>query len=185
MSTTYSHLSPLAHPLLHLFPSREGANYYWYHRSVENFENWAPCSYDNTSNVSLPVPPGWTLLKTIYLTEPGLPEGFTATPLAILLKKDGMLVILVRGTQTPYEWLVDVSFQYYKERIPGIPGRTHNGFTTVANTLFKGMQSVIKDEVINGRVFNVAIAGHSLGSGVSTILSFLVQVRSTKYAMPN
>ena len=53
-----------------------------------------PCS--NTSTVPLPVPPGWKLLKTLYLNETMLPDGFTSTPLIIMIKKEGMLVILVR-----------------------------------------------------------------------------------------
>jgi acetyl esterase/lipase len=36
---------------------------------------------------------------------------------------------------------------------------------------------VLNESVVNGNVSHVAVAGHSLGAGTSTLVSYLVQVR--------
>ena len=60
-----------------------------------------------SSSIPLPVPPGWKNLKTITIPEPNLPGNKTTVPFTIMLKKGTQMAILVRGTQNPYEWLID------------------------------------------------------------------------------
>ena len=163
---------------MHVSLCREGANYYWYHRTIVNFENWASCSYDKSSWAPRgpfpPPPPGWELLKTLYYQEPYLPDGGSTfvIPMAIVLKRDSMLIVLFRGMHTPHEWTLDVSFQY--TNFEGM--KTHSGFTTVADFLFRSLTSVLLGEVVYGRITSVALAGHSFGAGVAAILAPFVQV---------
>ena len=163
---------------MHVSLCREGANYYWYHRAIVNFENWASCSYDKSSwgvGPQPPPPPGWELLKTLYYQEPYLPDGGSTfvIPMAIVLKRDSMMVILFRGMHTPYEWTLDVSFQYSEGM------KMHSGFSTVADFLLRGLfysSPVLLDEVVFGRITSIAVAGHSFGAGVAAIAAPQVQV---------
>eukprot|EP00798_Chlamydomonas_sp_ICE-L_P000017 gene17-12830_t len=41
--------------------------------------------------------------------------------------------------------------------------------------VFDSLQPILEQQVVKGRIHHVSIAGHSLGAGVSTILSYLVQ----------
>jgi len=93
----------------HVLSRREGAVYYWYYRNVEIFEDWAPCW--GSSSIPLPVPPGWENLKTVTIPEPGLPGNKTSVPFTVMLKKGKQMAILVRGTQNPYEWLIDMDLR--------------------------------------------------------------------------
>ena len=155
---------------------REGANYYWYHRTISNFEAWAPCSYNKTFNAApVPLPPGWELLRLLYIPEPGTtPDSFVVIPIGVALKRDNMMVILVRDAQTSYELMVDASFQYSEDGV--VAGKTHSGFSSIVSFLFYSIDTLLMDEVVNGRITSVAVAGHSFGAGVAAIMAPQVQV---------
>ncbi|KAG1664934.1 hypothetical protein FOA52_004456 [Chlamydomonas sp. UWO 241] len=182
---------PLPHPLVDLRPvphnimsksvewRTEGAVYFWMFRTLVNFAMWAPCMVgDNAAslNRAQPVPPGWEALDTLWLTEATNASGPFEIPFATVHMRDAMLVVLVKGTQTEYEWRQD--FTYGFANTSGTPlsgkGGMHEGFAMIALTLFEGLKPILDAHVVRGRASAVAIAGHSLGAGVSTILSLLM-----------
>ena len=59
-----------------------------------------------------------------------------------------------------------------------LPGSTHAGFTSLAVALWRGGLRTLLDSSIEGGVTHVSVAGHSLGAGVATLLSYRMQVRS-------
>lgn len=59
-----------------------------------------------------------------------------------------------------------------------LPGNVHQGFAAIATSLWPGLQSALQNLVASpAGVTNVYVAGHSLGAGVATLLSYGVQVR--------
>ena len=57
------------------------------------------------------------------------------------------------------------------------PGGTHAGFTSLADALWRGGLGALLDGSVKGDVTHVSVAGHSLGAGVATLLSYRMQVR--------
>ncbi|KAG1678060.1 hypothetical protein FOA52_000856 [Chlamydomonas sp. UWO 241] len=157
----------------------EGAVYFWMYRTLTSFEQWAPCMVgDNAThlNTTQPVPPGWETLATLWLNETANATSYFEIPFATVILNESMLVVLVKGTQTKWEWLQD--FTYGFANTSGTPlsgmGGIHEGFAKIALTLFEGLKPILDTRVIHGDTFAVAIAGHSLGAGVSTVLSLLM-----------
>jgi esterase/lipase len=59
------------------------------------------------------------------------------------------------------------------------PGKTHKGFTKLANMLWlQGVREALYSNAVKGLVTSVSIAGHSMGASVATLLSFAAQVGS-------
>ena len=58
------------------------------------------------------------------------------------------------------------------------PGGTHAGFTSLADALWRGGLRALLDGNVKGCVTHISVAGHSLGAGVATLLSYRMQVRS-------
>ena len=65
-----------------------------------------------------------------------------------------------------------------KAKAFALPGSTHAGFTSLAVALWRGGLRTLLDSSIEGGVTHVSVAGHSLGAGVATLLSYRMQVRS-------
>ncbi|KAG1666288.1 hypothetical protein FOA52_004769 [Chlamydomonas sp. UWO 241] len=181
----------LPHPLVDLRPvpykiSTEGDNWrsegavsFWMYRALTNFNMWAPCMVgDNATrlNTAQPVPPGWETLATLSLNETTYDMSYFEIPFATVILHESMLVVLVRGTQTKWEWLQD--FTYGFANTSGTPlggmGGIHEGFTKIALTLFEGLKPILDTHVVRGNASAVSIAGHSLGAGVSTVMSLLM-----------
>jgi pimeloyl-ACP methyl ester carboxylesterase len=63
------------------------------------------------------------------------------------------------------------------------PGQVHQGFARVAASLWGssgGIAAALKDVIdTNGKINNVYVAGHSLGAGVATLISYGTQVRGS------
>lgn len=61
------------------------------------------------------------------------------------------------------------------------PGKVHVGFATVASSLWPSVRSALHDLVEHSStgvtIKHVNVAGHSLGAGVATLISFAAQVR--------
>lgn len=62
-----------------------------------------------------------------------------------------------------------------------LPGRVHQGFATVAASLWPGIKealhSLVKDQSSGTAIKHVYVAGHSLGAAVSTLIAYRAQVR--------
>ena len=65
-----------------------------------------------------------------------------------------------------------------KAKAFALPGSTHAGFTSLAVALWRGGLRTLLDASVEGGVTHVSVAGHSLGAGVATLLSYRMQVRS-------
>ena len=57
------------------------------------------------------------------------------------------------------------------------PGGTHAGFTSLADALWRGGMHALLDGNVKRDVTHISVAGHSLGAGVATLLSYRMQVR--------
>jgi esterase/lipase len=58
-----------------------------------------------------------------------------------------------------------------------LPGSVHQGFARVAASLWQGgLSAALQSLSSSTKITNVYVAGHSLGAGVSTLVSYGVQV---------
>jgi surfactin synthase thioesterase subunit len=57
------------------------------------------------------------------------------------------------------------------------PGKTHSGFTTLANMLWQqGIREALNSQVVKASVTSVTVVGHSMGASVATLVSYAAQV---------
>ncbi|KAI8468475.1 MAG: class 3-domain-containing protein [Monoraphidium minutum] len=104
-----------------------------------------------------------------------------------------LFVILIRGTNTRFEWGIDFDYS----RVPNSPfpstgpendfpgahfeGETHMGFTKVFNAMWPTIQQALIEHVIpptgdpSVGVTRVMVAGQSLGGGVGSLVAYGVQ----------
>src|SRR6516164_620210 len=125
-------------------------------------------AYDQYTTAIAPVPPptpwslqgGYVNHGSFTALELGktLPFGFVAS-------KDGRLFVVIRGTQTPLEWLDDASIQ----PMPFIPGwgSTTTGFGLLHNQIFPTIQRLISDH--QGGINQIFVTGHSLGAALGNL----------------
>jgi Lipase (class 3) len=158
----------------------EGASYYWLYRMLQNLESWSVCNAANPGTV-FQVPAGWELVSTVPL-----PQGNASPPsiqfMAIMLNRaTSHLVILNRGTMSGFEWLLDFSYNQTTQILPNLfSSPIHQGFATALNVMWNnpngGVAATLQDLVITQKVVkSITVSGHSLGAGVSTLMSYAVQ----------
>jgi hypothetical protein len=157
----------------------EGASYYWLYRMLSNLESWSVCNAVNPGAV-FQVPNGWDLVSTVPL-----PQGNASPPsipfMAIMLNRaTSHLVILNRGTVSGYEWLLDFSYNQTTNILPELfSSPIHQGFGTALDIMWTspgGVAATLQDIVVTQQLANtITISGHSLGAGVSTLMSYAVQ----------
>ena len=103
---------------------------------------------------------GYTNNGTFSALEKGkmLPFGFVAS-------KDRRLFVVIRGTQTPLEWLDDASIQ----PMPFIPGwgSTTAGFRGLHDQIFPTIQKLVLDN--QGNADHLFVTGHSLGAALANL----------------
>lgn len=87
-----------------------------------------------------------------------LPFGFVAS-------KDNQLFVVIRGTQTPLEWLDDASIQP-KPFLSGW-GNTTTGFLGLHNQIFPTIEKLISAN--QGAAAHVFVTGHSLGAALANL----------------
>lgn len=164
--------------------SSEGGTYYWLFRNLLNFNLWAGCAASGSAQSVTPgtpktgkdwvVPAGWSVHSTLW--QPN--GGGMYWPFATIVSKGSEVVLLVRGSQTEYDWKADFDYTTTTASLGGIPlpGRVHQGFARVAASLWPGVQAALQSLSTTSKITNVYIAGHSLGAGVSTLLAYGTQV---------
>jgi triacylglycerol lipase len=125
----------------------------------------AYAQFTQAKNPQPGVPPwtiqdGYTNLGSYSATEQGkvLPFGFVAS-------KDSQLFVVIRGTQTPLEWLDDASIQP-QPFINGW-GSTTSGFLRLHNQVFPTIEKLVSENVAN--VNHVFVTGHSLGAALANL----------------
>jgi hypothetical protein len=76
----------------------------------------------------------------------------------------------------------DFSYNTTRAHVAGrlLPGHVHQGFSNIAASLWPGLQAAL-DRLVKNRssgtsIKQVYVAGHSLGAGVATLVSYSVQV---------
>eukprot|EP00798_Chlamydomonas_sp_ICE-L_P016668 gene16668-22923_t len=165
----------------------EGATYYWMYRTVWNFLFYDPCYLQPNNSVQEPVPQGWDLVHKVIIPETtdGNPDGFDDPdnvfdlPYGSVIIRDNMMVICMRGAASKYEWAFSAT-NYFTDADSIDPrlddmGRCHEGFSRIALKAFDSLQPTLEQQVVKGHIHHVAVSGHSLGAGVGSILSYLVQ----------
>jgi predicted lipase len=96
---------------------------------------------------------------------PIVPFGF----MAISSTKE--LVIAIRGTDSVFDWLHDLSFLMVPCEIYGMTGLTDDGFTSVYRSLSVSGTRGVKGFVDDGTVTSITVCGHSLGAAIATQLA--------------
>eukprot|EP00798_Chlamydomonas_sp_ICE-L_P032726 gene32726-11978_t len=123
------------------------------------------------NNTEQPIPPGWDLIHTVIIpeTEDGSEDGFDdpgnvfLIPIASAITQGNMMVILVRGTLTKYEWMINFDYAFtdlekVDPRLEGM-GRTHAGFSKIALQVFDDLQPILEEQVVKGPIYHVSISG--------------------------
>lgn len=166
-------------PLPSSFPlsevAKEGSTYYWLYRMLLNLEGWSVCQASNPT-AKLLVPSGWSLLSTVALPQGNSNPSSLKFTSILLNKQKTHIIILNRGTMTSFEWLLDFTYNQTSAVLPTLlQSPVHQGFGNVLNTIWtstNGVKSILDKYVIKGNtVTHITIAGHSLGAGVSTLMS--------------
>lgn len=69
-------------------------------------------------------------------------------------------------------------FNYFLVNSSDLPGMTHAGFTALAHQVWNSsdLGALLQQHVVQGNASSVVVTGHSLGAGVATVLSVLVQL---------
>eukprot|EP00882_Tetradesmus_deserticola_P012343 GHRQ01013082.1.p1 GENE.GHRQ01013082.1~~GHRQ01013082.1.p1 ORF type:complete len:319 (+),score=51.77 GHRQ01013082.1:1236-2192(+) len=185
----------------------EGPSMYWHWKNLFNFEIWAPCAATNQSRTVTPGyvrmsnpalewlrPVGWTVVSTQWVMDGPAQSGVYWPFATVLVNKgkhfkdsqlvkqgkhstDSQLVIFIRGTETYLDWLTDFSYSETSSSYLKFPGKTHAGFTAIANKLWlEGLRDALYRNVVKGHIKSVAVTGHSLGAGVAQLVAYAAQV---------
>lgn len=64
---------------------------------------------------------------------------------------------------------------------PHYPGSVARGFSSSANLVWPAVEAALQQQVLNGTVTAVTLAGHSLGAAMATLLAFRAQVGLTMF----
>lgn len=137
------HLHPPAHPRR-------------LYRTLLNFEASLGCFIAN--GTAWEPPAGWELHALLNLTEPasntegapaGPAPGTVVLPFAAVLlnREEEQLVVAIRGTQTGAEWAIDFSYNQTAEVAALGNKPVHNGFATVFQQLWPGVEAALADLV--------------------------------------
>lgn len=159
----------------------EGADYYWYFRVIHNLELWAPCKVANSSLPDTFLPPGWSLVGDVINVGAPVQLDGVSWPFAYVMLQGGKMVIVIRGTHSTGEWLMDFTYNHSSNAL--LAGATHAGFTQIAKILWKGGVKSALDQLVKSHganLFSLTVTGHSLGAGVSTLLAAM----AAKYLKP-
>ena len=165
---------------------------YWMWKNLFNFNKWAGCAATNTPQDVTPgtpggwlVPAGWTAHSTMWQVG-GTEKSGRYWPFATIIHKGGEVAILIRGSQTEQDWKTDFNYRTDSASLqPSIafPGKVHQGFASVAASLWGGVAAALQELITaKGKIDNVYVAGHSLGAGVATLVSYGAQVGAHMHA---
>jgi len=104
--------------------------------------------------------PIWSTVRTLFVTNDSEPFGFVASD------GTGKGYLVFRGTETAYNWFMDLDAdQEPYEYVAGY-GKVHDGFLKLYRSL-RDDALVSFDEV--GTIDSLWVTGHSLGCGLSTL----------------
>ncbi|KAI8469616.1 MAG: hypothetical protein J3K34DRAFT_521983 [Monoraphidium minutum] len=188
---------------------KEAATYNWLWTAIRNIKSYWSCSKPFGGQVeSFLIPDGWDPVgggaaPGIY----SMPQGNMSYPMMAILKRKtapppgakkalpGHIAVLVRGTNTNYEWRLDMQYDrvqwkdaagaaraFTGEAFAGNSfsgknwvGETHRGFTEIFDALWPGLQAALKAEVVSVdkklAPKTVTFGGHSLGGAVAPMLA--------------
>ncbi|WIA41719.1 hypothetical protein OEZ86_009064 [Tetradesmus obliquus] len=187
---------PLPDTLPSSLLATEGASAYFVWKTLLNFNLWAGCAATNTPHTVTPGVPvtgdsdkdlllakGWAVHSTHWQPDgAGTEHNGLYWPFAAVLHKAGYVIIVVRGTQTQQDVMSDFNYNTSTAGLqPGqpalnLPGNVHQGFAAIATSLWPGVQAALQELLASpAGVSNVYVAGHSLGAGVATLLSYGMQ----------
>jgi triacylglycerol lipase len=126
-------------------------------------------AYDqfNKASTASPGPVAWSIQDGYidHATFCALENGRTL-PFGFVASKDATLYVVIRGTQTPLEWLDDGSIQPISF-IPGW-GNTTTGFRGIHDQIFSTVQSAVLQNLPNAK--RLLITGHSLGAALANLI---------------
>jgi triacylglycerol lipase len=125
-------------------------------------------AYDqfNKATAATPGPVAWSI-QDGYTSHGGFTAGENGKilPFGFVASKGGNLYVVIRGTQTPLEWLDDGSIQ----PIPFIPGwgTTTVGFRGLHDQIFATIQGLVSSN--HGNTQHLFVTGHSLGAALANL----------------
>lgn len=161
-----------------------------YARLVQIAESVSPDGSYGTNEIAQIQAAGYTFLQPFYGddlatdVDPHLGDVVSFGFLAVSAAQE--LVAAIRGTDTLLEWLHDGSFLMVASPIPGVRGRTEDGFTAVYRSLRMGQANgsqTVRDSMGNyldtAAATSVTICGHSLGGALATLLAIDVALNTS------
>jgi triacylglycerol lipase len=115
-----------------------------------------PAGFPQFSIPQLPIP------------TPALP---TAVPFGYVATKDGNAYVIIRGTQTPLEWLADFTVGQVPFQQDPTWGRTTVGFKNIYDQFATAIIDQLKLLRAKGQAKNIFVTGHSLGAALAHLVA--------------
>ncbi|GAB4820078.1 hypothetical protein N2152v2_007124 [Parachlorella kessleri] len=154
----------------------EGATWAWLYRNVVNLAIYTGCAASGNAKETLLVPAGWELVSILNFTDPTGRSNVGPVPFAAIFHQpqERQLAVIVRGTVFGFEWVLDFAWNQTTEYSRYLGNTSvHWGVAEVYQQLWPGVEDALRTLVVEqGAVF---VTGHSLGSGVGTLLSLGIQ----------
>ena len=86
------------------------------------------------------------------------------------------LVIAIRATRTPWDWMVNFNSDPAECTELGNTYKCHRGFLLVARNMKASIENSVAEHISSvGRSMNVIFAGHSAGAAVAQLLFSLIR----------
>ncbi|GAB4823518.1 hypothetical protein N2152v2_010564 [Parachlorella kessleri] len=157
----------------------EGATWAWLYRNAANLAIYAGCAASGDTSEALMVPRGWELVSVLNITDPTGRSAPGPVPFAVVLHQpqEQQLAIIVRRTVFGFEWVLDLAYNQTTEHSRYLGNKpVHWGVAQLYQQLWPGVEEALDTVVVEqGAADQVFVGGHSLGSGVGTLLSLAIQ----------
>ncbi|PFH31371.1 hypothetical protein BESB_028060 [Besnoitia besnoiti] len=113
--------------------------------------------------------PGWTTEMILNAVQPGTTP---RSPLCVIVRREKTVLILIRGTQTQFEWALNAQYELTFGWMDAWDGKVEAGFSRVFAAMSPAIQVYLGQLKQRGELERILVSGHSLGAAVGCLLSY-------------
>ncbi|CBZ56381.1 putative lipase domain-containing protein [Neospora caninum Liverpool] len=117
--------------------------------------------------------PGWETEMILNAVQPGTTP---RSPLAVIARRGKTVLILIRGTQTQFEWALNAQYELTFGWNDMWDGKVESGFSRVFAAISPAIQVYLGELKRRGNIDRILVSGHSLGAAVSCLLSYSLSI---------